>query len=118
MNTQYPHTAEELFRAINSALELNTEIKTFLSQIDLDEKKPILELIKIQLLKHKETDPNEWKDPGYHYGHIGIKRTDENKQFTQKTFLIPVVAIEITVGRIITMPCGEGMRIVWSKKFP
>jgi len=90
-------------------------VSILFESIDLDAGKKIFELIKENLLRHKDADPMTWDDPSYHYGHVGILLTEENKDLATHTFPIPSLNIKITVGKIRELPSGPGMRIVWEK---
>ncbi len=102
---------------LNAWVEIckNPDLKNLLEQKSIDEEKPIFDLMKKNLLRHTEIDPDNWNDPGFHYGHIGILVNEENRKFATKSFFVPVLNLMVDMGRIVDINGKDGIRLVWKK---
>lgn len=98
---------EKYFEEILRESLKDPELFILLKQKPIEETKSIFDFIKEDFIKKE--------DPKYCYGHMAILVNTNNKTLAQKTFIIPVIGIEITLGPIRDINGKDGMRFVWKK---
>jgi hypothetical protein len=98
---------DKYFKEILQESLKDPELFILLNQKPIEETKSIFDFIKEDFIKKE--------DPKYCYGHMGILVNTDNKALAQKTFILPVIGIEVTLGRIVDINGKDGIRFVWKK---